>query len=146
MTSNVEWFPWFRNFVINPVTDWHKFINPQFAVTINEGDAAIENHVLSRAGSYGMQLGRMQEVLDILVAHLPGERNADERSALAQYGEMRRTVVDAVQEASLARTALDGAPDPDDLVRELRRLKDRDASAYDRYAAKLLAFLRSAES
>lgn len=146
MTSNFEWFPWFRNFAINPVTDWHKFINPQFAVTINEGDAAIENHVLSRAGSYGMQLGRMQEVLDILVARLPVARDADEERSLAQYVEMRRTVVDAVEEASLARTKLDGAPDLDVLLRELARLKERDASAYDRYAAKLSEFLRTRET
>jgi hypothetical protein len=71
MTSGFDIFPWFKNFLVNPVTDWQRFINPQFNVTINQGDAAVENHVLSRAGSYGKQLGRVQEVLDILVQRLP---------------------------------------------------------------------------
>ena len=40
MASGFEFFPWFKNFLINPVTDWQRFINPQFNVTINQGDAA----------------------------------------------------------------------------------------------------------
>jgi hypothetical protein len=50
-------FP-FSEFLISPHTSWKRFVNPQFFVTYNLGDAAIENHVLRRAGSYGKQLGK----------------------------------------------------------------------------------------
>jgi hypothetical protein len=53
MASGFELFPWFKNFAIDPVTDWQRSINPQFNVTTNQGDAAVENHVLSPVGSYG---------------------------------------------------------------------------------------------
>jgi hypothetical protein len=31
MASGFELFPWLKNFLINPVTDWQRFINPQLA-------------------------------------------------------------------------------------------------------------------
>jgi hypothetical protein len=31
MAATFDFFPWFKNFLINPVTDWQRFINPQLA-------------------------------------------------------------------------------------------------------------------
>jgi hypothetical protein len=41
-------------------------------VAFNLGDAAIENHVLRRAGSCGKQLGKILDVLDVLVRQPAG--------------------------------------------------------------------------
>ena len=90
MAATFDFFPWFKNFLINPVTDWQRFINPQFNVTINQGDAAVENHVLARAGSYGKQLGRMQEVVDILLERLPPPLSASEARSVEKYRQTRR--------------------------------------------------------
>ena len=110
MASTFDFFPWFKNFLINPVTDWQRFINPQFNVTINQGDAAIENHVLARAGSYGKQLGRMQEVLDILVERLPPPPlSATETRSIDKYRETRKQIVAAVKEAK-QDNGTEGAP------------------------------------
>jgi len=82
-------FP-FAEFLISPQTSWKRFVNPQFFFTYNLGDAAIENHVLRRAGSYGKQLGKILDVLDVLVRHLPAEAlTASERRTVEELVELR---------------------------------------------------------
>jgi len=68
----------FEHFMIAPQTTWDRFFNPQIFVSLNSGDAAVENHVLRKAGSYGKQLGRILDTLDVLVARLPGVDGAVE--------------------------------------------------------------------
>ena len=58
MTAPFDLFSPFKYFNVAPVTDWERFINPQFNVTFNQADAAVENRVLAVAGSYGRQIGR----------------------------------------------------------------------------------------
>src|SRR4051794_12122794 len=53
MAAGFDLFSPFKYFNVAPSTDWQRFINPQFNVTINQSDVAIENSVLARAGSYG---------------------------------------------------------------------------------------------
>lgn len=135
MAATFDPFQWFRNFNIAPVTDWQRFINPQFNVTINEGDAALENHVLSRAGSYGKQLGRMQEVLDVLLKHAtPPGLSAAERESIDKYKKTRAKVEEAVKERS--------ERDVDDWIDKLRGLRASDPERFDRYARRLDEFLR----
>src|SRR5438034_4277685 len=101
MPSSFDLLPWFKYFNIAPVTDWERFINPQFNITVNQNDAGVENHVLARAGSYGRQIGRMQEVLDLLIARLPPPALSPvERRSLEKYRDTRAQVVAAVDEAA----------------------------------------------
>jgi hypothetical protein len=138
MASAFDLFPWFKNFVINPVTDWQRFINPQFNVTINQGDAAVENHVLSRAGSYGRQLGRMQEVLDILVERLPPPPlSATEARSIDKYRETRKQVVAAVKEAKEDDGDGTGLADFERWLDALAALRDSDPARFEDYADRL---------
>lgn len=73
-------FP-FQNVLIEPMTNWDRFVNPQFFFTYNASDVGVENHVLSQVGSYGKQLGRIIRVLDLLVSLVP----LDELTSQEQY-------------------------------------------------------------
>ena len=135
MAATFDPFQWFRNFNIAPVTDWQRFINPQFNVTINEGDAALENHVLSRAGSYGKQLGRMQEVLDVLLKHAtPAALSPAERESIDKYRKTRAKVEEAVSERS--------DRDVEAWLDKLRDLRVSDRARFDEYARRLEEFLK----
>jgi hypothetical protein len=141
MASPFDLLPWFKNFNVQPVTDWQRFINPQFNVTVNQGDAAIENHVLARAGSYGKQLGRMQEVLDVLIARMPSPPlSAGEARAIDKYRKIRSEVVAAVEEAKpgQAATDLDGWLDA------LAEMRETDPAQFERLAGRIRKFLDEA--
>jgi hypothetical protein len=141
MASSFDLFPWFKNFLINPVTDWHRFINPQFNVTINQGDAAVENHVLTRAGSYGKQLGRVQEVLDILLDRLPlPALTTVEQRSIEKYKETRTRVVSAVNEAKQDGNVVSKAQ-LERWLDALAELRDTNSERFDDYAGRLRDFL-----
>jgi hypothetical protein len=139
MTAPFELFPWFKNFNISPSTDWEHFINPQFNVTINEGDAAVENHVLSRAGSYGKQMGRMQEVMDILLERVDlGKLSPVEQRSVEKYRETRAKVLSAVAEQNFA----DGPENVDRWLDALAKMREADRPRFDEYARRLNDFLQ----
>src|SRR5260370_31674647 len=87
----------FKYFMINPTTNWQRFFNPQFYITYNAGDVDVENNVLREVGSYGMQLGRILDVLDVLVARLPQDKlTPQKRSILDQLHDLTVKFSDAV--------------------------------------------------
>ena len=67
-------------------------------LTVNLGrsrDPAVEREVLAEVGSYGRQLGRMQEALAVLVAHFPEEGLAPEQQrALAAFRVLFNEIAD----------------------------------------------------
>ncbi len=80
-----------RNF--SPMTSWKKFFNPQFYFTYNTGDEDIENHVLEEVGSYGKQLGRIIDVLDVFVDGVPiGTLTPEQLEAIVEFRKLSRKV------------------------------------------------------
>jgi hypothetical protein len=134
----------FKYFNVAPVTDWERFINPQFNITFNQGDARTENLVLARAGSYGLQLGRMQAVLDVLIAHLPqaGLAPAESR-CLDEYRRMRDEVVAAVESARPDSGGAANSEDVNGLLKRLGVLRDNDPAQFERLCARIEQFLAS---
>lgn len=89
----------FADFLINPQTNWSRWFNPQLFISLNSSDAPIENHVLSRVGSYGKQLGVLLDIADVLVARLPAdELTPTERRAVAALADLRDDVEEAKSE------------------------------------------------
>lgn len=133
-------FP-FAEFLYRPRTTWTRFFNPQFFVTHNHGDAAIENHILSRAGSYGKQLGTVLDVLDVVVRHLPvAALAADERRTLDEFITLREKVEDAKHEFRGGED--NGAPvDVDRVLADLARLRRTDPDGYAAAVERLRAGL-----
>ncbi len=76
--------------VINP---WNWMLNAmgnQYGlVNINLGKSAdpeLERRILEDVGSYGRQLGRMGDVVDVLIRHLPREKlDEHERQAISAF-------------------------------------------------------------
>ena len=123
-------FP-FAEFLISPQTSWKRFVNPQFFFTYNLGDAAIENHVLRRAGSYGKQLGKILDVLDVLVRHLPADAlTASERRTVEELVELRDEVERAKREFREEEGGASSGVDIDRFLANLDRLRHTDPDAY----------------
>jgi hypothetical protein len=89
----------FANFLKNwdyrPTTTW---FSDFITVNWNSGDAALERKVLGDVGSYGLQLGRLLEAVDLLLA---------DKDLAALTPEQQRTVVRLQDLAQQARESVD---------------------------------------
>ena len=83
------WFSPFTNFLRNwdykPVTSWFEHF---ITINWNSNDADVEQHVLGEVGSYGLQLSRILDAVDLLVSEAR-PRPAHPRAA-AHRGAPRR--------------------------------------------------------
>ena len=74
---------WIRTSWIKSLSDQTGFININ---NVRAGDTELERRIIEDVASYGRQLGRMMEALDVVIGHLRlGEGKdltADERHAL----------------------------------------------------------------
>ena len=123
----------FEKFTVNPVTSWQRFFNPQFYITYNSADVEVENNVLQRVGSYGKQLGRLIDVLNVLVARLPPqELTGQERLVLDRFKELSRKVDLAVAEVNGPKPPENEVTpaEVDRLVEGLNRLARTDPAVY----------------
>lgn len=82
---------------INPWTWLWNFAGAQFSLfTVNLGRSAapeVETEVLQEVGSYGRQLGRMSDALEVLIKRLPREKlDEDERAAIEALSVQIREV------------------------------------------------------
>lgn len=145
MAAPFDLFSPFKYFNVAPVTDWERFINPQFNISFNQADAAVENRVLAVAGSYGRQIGRMQEVLDVLLARIPaGELTAAQERCVQRYREIRSEVKAAVSAAKPADEAGTRPQDIEKLLDRLAEIRDSDREQYERLVAPINQFLAAA--
>lgn len=143
--SNINAFP-FADFMINPQTNWARFINPQVFISLNSADAPIENHVLSRAGSYGKQLGTLLDVVEVLAARLPDDLTPAERKAVGALAQLREDVESAKAEfrGEPRRTDLTRA-DVDQLLDKLEGLQRTAPNAHKSLADRLRQALTTDE-
>lgn len=128
------WFPFqdaFERFTINPITNWQRFINPQFFISYNAGDVEVENNVLQQVGSYGMQLGKIINVLEVLVAHLPqDELTLQERRTLDEFRDLSEQVNAAVAAVKGPRKQGITPADIDRMIDGLQLLAHSDPAAH----------------
>jgi hypothetical protein len=140
MRESASTFPFQQVFEqwVTPQTSWDRFFNPQVFVSLNSGDVDVENHVLKKAGSYGKQLGRVLDVLDILVARLPAEElTPGERRAVEAFRDLSRRVDAAVEDYRGPRRPGATLDDVDRLLGGLADLKRSDAASHQRLLDRL---------
>lgn len=138
-------FP-FENFMINPMTSWQRFFNPQFYINYNTGDVDVENNVLQQVGSYGKQLGQIIDVLDVLVARVPqNELTFQERSALDVFRTLSEQVTAAVTEIKGPQKKGVTRADIDQMIDDLQSLARSDPQAYRLLADRLQSALAAVD-
>jgi hypothetical protein len=80
---------------ISPIISW--FSGNQISVNLGEsGLPEAEAEILRRVGSYGRQLGRIGDVMVVLLRHLPDrdKLTPEERSAIAAFEKMTSDIAD----------------------------------------------------
>jgi len=135
----------FEHFLINPVTNWERFFNPQFFISYNTPDVGVENYVLSQVGSYGKQLGRIIDVLDVLVARVPTEDlTPRERRVLDQFRDLSGRVKECVAHFRGPRDEGITLGDTERLIDALASLARSNPAAYDRIVDRLRSTIAEA--
>jgi hypothetical protein len=132
MTDTSASFPFeeaFRNFTIDPRTNWSRFFNPQFFVAVNEQDAALENKVIGQVGSYGKQLSILIDVIAVLIGRLPDESvDGRDREVINRFNDL----VNGVQQITGGQRRVPAIRRAvETLVPDLRALKAADPQMYD---------------
>jgi len=86
VAQNILPWNWFNNFVGNKFS-W-------FTVNLGRSSAPeVEADILEEVGSYGRQLGRIGEVLEVLVAKLPRDTLTEhERAAVEDFSAQMREI------------------------------------------------------
>jgi hypothetical protein len=126
---------WIRTSWIKSLSDQTGFININ---NVRAGDPEVERRIIEDVASYGRQLGRIMEALDVVIGHLRlGERTdltADERHALQDFSDLVRQVQMLKGDTSPPRLTV---AELDRMLDDLQALKHQDPSAYQRIAARL---------
>jgi hypothetical protein len=136
----------FENFFVNPMTNWERFFNPQFFISYNSQDNAVENAVLREAGSYGFQLARILDALQVLTARCPQDTlTADERQALARFQTLCGQVEGVVRQYRPKSASGMSLADVDRFVTGMRDLKEHDPQAYQEAQARVRKVLDGAK-
>jgi|SoiMetStandDraft_5_1073268.scaffolds.fasta_scaffold111241_2 hypothetical protein len=126
---------WIRTSWIKSLSDQTGFININ---NVRAGDPEVERRIIEDVASYGRQLGRIMEALDVVIGHLRlGERTdltADERHALEDFSDLVRQVQMLKGDTSPPRLTV---AELDRMLDDLQALKHQDPPAYQRIAARL---------
>ncbi|HZU24475.1 MAG TPA: hypothetical protein VFA04_03080 [Bryobacteraceae bacterium] len=118
-------------FVYLPTTNWQHFFSPTVYFGCNVDEMGVEEHVLSRAGSYGSQINRIIDVLSILTSRLDeGSLTAEQQVFLQRFRSLAASADQASAEfQGKARHTVSEA-DVDDLVSRISALKATDLSGH----------------
>jgi hypothetical protein len=121
----------FERFWIAPQTSWSRLFNPQVFISLNSEDADVENHVLEKAGSYGRQLGRVLDVLEVLVARVRDEDlTPGERIVVDRFRDLSQRVDAAVEDYRGPQRQDITRSDVDRVAEGLRSLSRTDPAAW----------------
>ena len=102
---------------ISPVTSW---FSPQYEFNI-AGNAALEKQVITKAASYGKQLGKLTNAVLELADGEPGEAVESLRAMAAEIEALKnKTLVDTI-EADLAKLKSQDKATYDNLMKKLVR-------------------------
>jgi hypothetical protein len=127
-SSDVYRYPW-SGAVSQAINPWSwlndsmgqfGFINVNQTVSSNRG---MEREIVEKAAGYGRQLGRISEVLELLVQRLPADEQ--ECKPVREFRDMMNAIA-----AVKAGHAAPGEESVDRLIAGIRHLRDHDAEAY----------------
>ncbi len=134
------------NFTYYPTTDWSRTINTQFIFGGNPQDIDVERHVLNKVGSYGSQLGKILDVMNLMVDRLADQKLDEyEQRCVERFRELYGQVHEAVAEFERKPRRGDITQDDlDHLIDSLHHLQKNDPPRHARYLAQLRKAVASA--
>ena len=132
-----KYFDTLKNY--SPATNWQRFFNPQFFITYNAEDAEVENHVLTKVGSYGSQLGKIISVLNVLVAHAHLPQSEFTLKPLREFRQLSDQVKEAVATIQGPQQKSITQADVDQFIENLQSLANSNQKDYGRFVNQLKA-------
>ena len=85
-----------KNWDYRPVTSWFEHF---ITINWNSQDADVERHVLGEVGSYGLQLSRILDAVDLLVSELDLSRlTPEQRRIVVRLEDLARSADRAVND------------------------------------------------
>src|SRR5689334_662822 len=123
---------------INPFTWWIRGSQQAGFININASrtdNPELEKRIVEDVASYGRQLGRIIDALDVLAARLPADDlTPDERDAMRAFGDLAERIAAVKERARPTRLTRAGV---ERLIDEVHALKRRDRARYDELAGRL---------
>jgi hypothetical protein len=125
---------------INPLS-WLIRNNAQTGlVNITTGrtdDPLLEHRIVADVASYGRQLGRVIDVLCVVVAELPrADLSPGQRAVVDKFTELAEDIAEVKTEARAARFT---EPEIDRLIADIKELRSSDEPLYRRLTVRLQA-------
>ncbi len=96
-----------RDFIYFPSTDWREFFRPTFYFGCNVNDVDTEHEVLDDVGSYGKQINRILDALEVLIRHdetALGSLSEADRESLVLLKKLHRDAAAASARAEERRS------------------------------------------
>jgi hypothetical protein len=85
-----------KNWDYRPVTSWFEHF---VTINWNSQDADVERHVLGEVGSYGLQLSRILDAVDLLVSELDlSQLNPEQQKIVVRLEDLARSADRAVND------------------------------------------------
>jgi hypothetical protein len=132
------------DFIYRPITYWGRLFSPTFNFGCNVEDEGIEAHVKSEVGSYGKQINRLMDAVEVIIAQAAIDVAAlplKDRQAITKFQALARSADDAARSYS-RDLAIQQARDLVGELKGLRASKDEaDQKAYAAVVKKLNAVL-----
>ncbi len=130
---------------INPWSWWiegnanenqNGFIN---ITNYKSGNPKLEQKIVSETAGYGMQLGVIEDMIDVMIAFIPkGKITSDQQRVIKRFKDMTAAIRLQKEKDLLERFS---AGSVEDLVGRLDRLKKDDPALYDKVSKKLKSAL-----
>lgn len=128
--------PWSWWFEGNANQNQNGFINVTHYKSANP---KLEQKIISETAGYGMQLGVIEEMVEVMIDFIPkGKVKPEHESKIAQFKEMM-TAIRAQKEQDFVEQF--SANSVDDLIERLDQLKQDDPELYKNVAKKLKSVL-----
>lgn len=124
--------PWSWWFEGNANQNQNGFIN---ITNYKSGNPTLEQKIVGQTAGYGMQLGIIEDAIDLMIGFLPkSQLTSEQRKVIERFKKMHAEIQEHKEQAALDEIGNNGI---DGIVSALKTLKKSDPKAYEAAAKKL---------
>ena len=124
--------PWSWWFGANASDNQNSLIN---VTTYKSGNPRLEHKIIHEVAGYGMQLGLIEEMIELLLAVAPDHQlSAQQKKAIKRFEEMRKKIAAQKEQELLSSFSVSSLAD---FTEKLSHLKESNPKLYARVSAAL---------